>query len=161
MGGKGSVARWPQANGRSATEAPHRKQSLAQRVSHTREASVQIQTWLRSVHSLCNHQLPLLIAIRHDAPTIFGAQKEVAALALTNRTRALFSGLNRTIWVLQVRFAASRFPRMVDRRDCTTVGTRSGIVRRGVRTRLDECPGPFDAPVNGAAGHVVACPAAA
>jgi flotillin len=42
MGGVGSVARWPQANGRSATEAPHRKQSLAQRVSHTREASVQI-----------------------------------------------------------------------------------------------------------------------
>jgi glycine cleavage system pyridoxal-binding protein P len=42
MGGTGSVARWPQANGRSATEAPHRKQSLAQRVSHTREASVQI-----------------------------------------------------------------------------------------------------------------------
>jgi hypothetical protein len=26
MGGKGSVARWPQANGRSATEAPHRKE---------------------------------------------------------------------------------------------------------------------------------------
>jgi hypothetical protein len=42
MGGTGSVARWPQANGRSATEAPHRKQSLAQRVSHTREASVEI-----------------------------------------------------------------------------------------------------------------------
>jgi hypothetical protein len=42
MGGKGSVARWPQANGRSATEAPHRKQSLAKRVSHMREASVEI-----------------------------------------------------------------------------------------------------------------------
>jgi hypothetical protein len=49
MGGTGSVARWPQANGRSATEAPHRKQSLAQRVSHTRAASVQITRFARAL----------------------------------------------------------------------------------------------------------------
>ncbi len=102
-----------------------------------------------------HHQFPVLIAIRHDPPPIFGAQKEVAALALTNRSRALLGGLHGAIGVLQVRFASRDFSLVTDRRDCTTVGTRSGIVGRSVRTALDEGPSSLDAAINGAARHVV------
>jgi hypothetical protein len=83
MGGVGSVARWPQANGRSATEAPHRKQSLAQRVSHTREASVQLTgRGFNSIGSkwLCNDAIcefdsiggPFRVSVRanHDAEIV-------------------------------------------------------------------------------------------